>query len=576
MAGGRSEGVNSPIIDQGDKMKLKLPGILKYNLPIFGRAGGTAIFVAVSILLVLSFLGTAAAAFLIPGQRTVSTAQVKYEQTGQFDYIASLKPSYLFGPEPSPSPTPAPTPTPTPLSNLKYPVADVERFNFNFSYEMTSEQDLKKVTEYVEVFSNGTNSDSKKFDTVIMPKSKASGPFTVNFELIPDTQYSGGDITLTINVYPAMETGQGLIAFESYTQTLKINLKKSIWEVERAGLQQTTAGNLGEILYKQSGKLDYTVKLKSTSAYGGITLDIPSIPSPIPTPTPTAPEPRIVGPGTVLFSKLVDQLDFSFKYKFVADQPVSNLKEELSIVATLENPDVWSKTFVLVPAVQISNNSETDFALDLNEYYTLLDNIRVETGVPAEAYKLTIKPVVQVSAQTQYGDINEVFSPTLSTSMGKGVIEWTEKLEQNKAGQIASEQIIPNSDRYLGLSVSGIRTLSLILMLALLILFALFALLYWRARPQAVSYIQKESQKIKKKYADRIIESVPEENNIQAGAINLLTMDDLVKLADELNKPILHYSDGVEAKTHYYFLYEEEKRYQYVLNAGFFNSPKES
>ncbi|GAH28824.1 unnamed protein product, partial [marine sediment metagenome] len=51
-------------------------------------------------------------------------------------------------------------------------------------------------------------------------------------------------------------------------------------------------------------------------------------------PTPPA---KTIGPGEVIFSKLVDKMDATFDYTFKCDQPISELTEEVSIIATLEN-----------------------------------------------------------------------------------------------------------------------------------------------------------------------------------------------------------------------------------------------
>lgn len=538
-------------------MKFKTPGFITPS-----RA--KPLLLTAAALLILSAILTLIAFALIPDRKTVVISQAKYDQTGVFDYTAYLKPSYLFGPEPLPSPARTPTPTPQPLSNLKYPVDGVERFKFDFSYQMNSEQKLKTVTEYVEALASGLDSEGNKFEAVLLPKSKSSGPFSIGFELIPDNQYSGGDIQINVLVYAAIETEKGLIAFESYTHSLKVKLNNSIWEVERSGLEQSTAGNLGEINYVQKGKIDLTVKFKADSAYSGISLGIPPVITPTPTPVMT-PADKMVGTETVLFSKLVNKLDMSFKYSFSANQPVSSLNQTLRITATLENPDLWSRDIVLVDPIAITSNTTTKFEIDMNDLNRMLENIRTETGVPVDSCTLTIKPEVSVKGQTNFGDINDSFKPALSTSLGKGMIEWKEKLVQNKPGSIGSEQIVSNTDKYLGFSVSGFRMLSIILILLLILFFAFSAFVYWRTQPAAISSFEKAYLKINQKHAGRIVESVDQHANFQGTAVNLASFEDLLKLADELNRPIIHFADGEIKGVHYYYLLDGESRYQYTL-----------
>ena len=74
----------------------------------------TYFFIAAAALITLItvlFLG-----LRIPGQKEQLITYVNYSNTGNFDYLVTLKPSYLFGPEPEQSPEVEPS-----QSNSKYP-----------------------------------------------------------------------------------------------------------------------------------------------------------------------------------------------------------------------------------------------------------------------------------------------------------------------------------------------------------------------------------------------------------------------------------------------------------------------
>ncbi|GAI54318.1 unnamed protein product, partial [marine sediment metagenome] len=192
-----------------------------------------------------------------------------------------------------------------------------------------------------------------------------------------------------------------------------------------------------------TGEFDYSVHLKENSLFDTETLKPPPpvIPPPPPTPPPPPP-PKTVGAGELLlFSKLVDSMDATFNYKFKCDQPVTELTEEVTIIAILENPEVWSKTFVLVPHTKKSGGFSVSFPLDINHFTEMLEAIRSETGVPAESYNLTIKADVHTTAQTDFGPIDEVFSQTLSSALGKGTLEWNEELIQSKPVSITTSQM---------------------------------------------------------------------------------------------------------------------------------------
>ncbi len=143
---------------------------------------------------------------------------------------------------------------------------------------------------------------------------------------------------------------------------LPIDLGDNTIEVD-SNLKLTQAG--------ATGKFDYTVYLKENSLFDTETLKppppvIPTPPPPPPTPPPPPP-PKTIGAGELLFSKLTDKMDMTFSYKFKSDKPVSQVAEEVEIKAALENPGVWSKTFVLVPLTKTSGDFTSTFSLDINQ-----------------------------------------------------------------------------------------------------------------------------------------------------------------------------------------------------------------
>ena len=526
------------------------------------------------LFLILSSIFLAAAifgvysAFTLPLKIEEDTTLLNYEHEGKFDYLVYLKPSYLFGPEPEePPPPPPPPPPPLPPPDLKYPTEIIDRFNLTFTYSFVPDKPVTRISEEVEVIATVKRPDVKEEEITLVDKTSETGDFTIDFTLDMTDDISGGDITINAYVYTTVETDTGPI-FEAFTQSLGMRSEGPLLEVDGV-LKLTEPGYVGELNYEQQGEFDYEVRLKRDSPFGAITLKPPSVPIPEPPAPPALPTPpaKTIGPGEVIFSKLVDKMDATFDYTFKCDQPISELTEEVSIIATLENPEVWSKTFVLVPPTMKSENFSISFPLDIDHFTEMLEAIRSETGVPAESYNLAIKADVHTIAQTDFGPIDEVFSQTLSTALGKGTLEWNEELVESKPGSITTSRMIPNPNKYVGLSVSGIRILSAIVMGSMVFLFLYFLRRYMKFKPVEVPKIEKEISLARKKYGERIVEATSQTPVKDEKIISIGSMEDLIKIADELSKPVIHQAPSTPEEAHAYYVFDGATRYQYVLTA---------
>ncbi len=279
-----------------------------------------------SVFLVLSVSG-AVIVRRPPEETKVRVPLVNWEHTGKFDYLAYLKPSYLFGPEPQPVP-PAPPPTP-PLSDIKYPATMVDRFKFNFAYRLTSEPLAVNITQQIAVNAIIMNDDGKSVAVSLLPAQTAKGGVAnVTFELPISDNISGRDINIDILVYPVIETKDGPV-FESFHQTLPILLKDGIYEIAREGLTHNETGYYGVLSFLQEGKLNYSVFLKDKTAIAG-----------------PAPSPVLEPPGTPASLSgmkypvaMVDRFKFNFAYRLTAEPPAGNIVQQIAVNITGKNID---------------------------------------------------------------------------------------------------------------------------------------------------------------------------------------------------------------------------------------------
>jgi hypothetical protein len=503
------------------------------------------ILTAVSVILLL-------VAFSVPSQSEKKVTKVKYTHTGQFDYTVSLKPSYLFGPEPQKN-------TVIPVANPKYQADLVDHFIFSFNYNLTVPPAMTVLSQNTEVTVTGINEEGKQAEETLYPATRTGepGPYATSFDLVPDDSLTNGDMTVTINVIPALQTEAGII-FDSFSQNLVIHKKGNVYEIERSGLARTQSANLGGMTLTQEGKLTYTVQLRANSPLGAVTIAPPATEESTSMPIATL----VTNPATI-FGKLVDRMNVNLNYNFTPDMPVRNVSESVTVNAFLENTDVWAKTFVLAATTNESGNFQLNIPVDMPQIMQTLDNIRSELGISSGEYKLTLQAEVKVTGLTDFGPISDIFSPTLTTSLDKGIIQWEEDRIQSKTGSLDKEEVVTNTGKYLGMDIDTVRIV-LVILLALFIISSLYFGWLFFTRPAAKqSAIEKERRKIYKKYGGRIVETVSSPKGWST--VNVISMEDLIKISDELGKPITSKTTELSEEKYVFSVLDGSNCYQYVL-----------
>jgi len=530
--------------------------------------------IIVAIFLLASLFGVYKT-FTLPTEVKGKVAVLNYEHKGEFDYIAHVKAAYLYGDIPLEIPKSPETPTgpPSPQANPKYPADITDRFDMTFTYELVPDKPVTEISQQVEVKATLQKPGAGAQEVVLVPTTTRTGGFTVGFLLSGSELALSPVTTIQANVYTTIKTDAGPI-FESFTQSLAIRSKGPLLEVDK-NLTSTQRASFGELSYQQTGTFDYSVKLKSNSPFGAITLKPPKPAPEPPPPPPPPPSAKTLGPGETIYSKLFDSMDVTFSYGLEADQTVKQITEVVEINAILENPKVWTKTFVLVPLTQRSGYFSITFPLNTDNFSYFTDvftTIQRETGASVP-YNLTIKADVHTVARTDFGPIDEVFSQTLSTTLGADTIEWKEKLVKSQPGVIEAARIVPNPNKFLRLSVSQSRIVFLTLTGIFLALCMYLLGLYIKFKPEKLSPIDEEALRARKKHKDVIVdvEELPEASAREV-VIQFSSLDELVKAADGLLKPVLH---KAKLEKHTYCVIDGAIRYQYLLTVSE-NKPESS
>ena len=503
------------------------------------------------VLLVLALIGMSVT-LSKPAKVKQQTALISYTQNSQFAYTVYLKPSYLYGPTPQPT-----------AAVSQFPQAVVGNIAFTYSFQPTSTSSSGNA--WVEAVLENPGIWQKTLELV--PSTPTSGDFTLDFsldmeqinqyftEIEKETGISSTSQDMILNAY--FQSGSNVSI-----QSLPITIENNLIEIPNS-LSLIQGAGSGEFAYN----INSVVPAIQTTTVQGTQTTTETYPSfnltgqPIAT---TTNPPVVLEPGETAFINLINNMDVNFGYEFQATEPVANLNTSVDIVATLAVPQSWSKNFDLLQTNK-GGNFTVDFPLDIASYTQLIQSINSETGTTPSSYNLTVTANIHTTGDSSFGPIDETFSPTMNGTITGNVLTWDKDLTGTKTGAISQTATIDNPSKYLGLSVSAAKMFFVILTVIFFFLFVGLGVFYFGSRNPNTSRSDREVQKIQNKYGARIAESLGNSFIDGGKPVPMNSMDDLIKVADELGRPVVHQSAGASGEVQSYYVIDGETSYQYSV-----------
>jgi hypothetical protein len=507
---------------------------------VFTKSSNKVWMIISGALLVLALIGMAVSVSR-PVRVTQKDTLISYAQNSRFTYAIYLKPSYLYGPAPATQ------------TVAEFPQAVVENIAFTYSFQ-PSEADVSGTTRVEAVLEN-PGIWQKALE--LIPATATSGNFTLDFSL--DTQQinniftqieNGIDIpssSRSVTIHAYFQSGSNV-----NVQSLPITIEDNLIKIPDT-LSSTQDAGSGQFAYS----INPVVPAIQTGDISYPSFNLSGRQSPA-----TSGEPVILQPGQTDFINLIEKMNVNFVYQFQTDKPVENLKMSVDVVTGLAASQSWSKSFDLLQTEE-NGNFNLDFPVDIPGYTLLMQAINSETGATPPSYNLTVTINIHTTGQTAYGPIDETFSPALKGTIANNIITWAPVLTDSKTGVIS--QTTTSGNKYLGVSVPAARGILGIFSIAFLLLFSLKAVSYSRRRGIESSDFARETQKIQKRYGTRIAESVGNTLVSEKNPVSMNSIEDLMKIADELGKPVVHQSGGAPGETQSYYVIDGNTCYQYTL-----------
>lgn len=348
------------------------------------------------------------------------------------------------------------------------------------------------------------------------------------------------------------KTRQGVIAVLLFI--LVLALAGLYWSYTRPA---ETAVDFTAFSYSQESMLDYRVHLLPNELY----------------------EEAYLGPGRAYISALTDYISTEFIYRFSAGSE-ADIKGEYSATANIvaltgqEDHLVWEKSFPLLATEAFHINGKDVFLreeviLPFSEYVALANSIVETTGFSPQKLNLRVNYNVDLVADTPEGVIEETAAPELIVPLSGNVFTVGGSLEDSRTGGIPATRQEPVP--YFEEARTGFSLLS-----TLLVLFLLIFIQVTVGREERNNFVKKKLSRILKQHQDRIVkcaEAIPSPGH--GNILEVASFDDLLKIADELGKPIFYQNglgsqgslgaQGGNGYEYLFFVFSEQYSYRYLL-----------
>ncbi|MEF9959472.1 MAG: DUF5305 family protein [Niameybacter sp.] len=271
--------------------------------------------------------------------------------------------------------------------------------------------------------------------------------------------------------------------------------------------------------------------------------------------------------GETYISEFIKSINVNFKINFKGSE-AAKVKGHYGITAQMagyniqqeEKKDIWTKNFELVPNTSFEQQDLCELQkvvfIDYHQYNTLAKAI-IEASKVNLPVELRISIEGEMVADTAYGPITQPITSTLVIPLGNpyfSILKEGEGITTEVLKDVV-EVPLPSNPTSMRLMIAGI-----VLLVALLI-----GLWILTTQPDALDLKRKQIQKILTQHSSRLVavDALPEDQDKITYEVK--NIDDLVKIADELEKPILYAYNRNILKINLFYVMDKDMRYIYRI-----------
>ena len=258
--------------------------------------------------------------------------------------------------------------------------------------------------------------------------------------------------------------------------------------------------------------------------------------------------------GDPVFLKASGPLEISFTDRLEG----ATLARSASLTAEVESTSGWHRSFALAPATALPNGAATVAGtFDLRALRHTLDLLELRTGVIGSPYTITVRAKVRSLGSAGATAIRDVWTPTLQLTLDGTTVKPSDTtFTQTHAKTVATTVPATLELGIASLPVGTARAAGLAVGGSALALLALLLLLDLRSRRPG------EAAGIARRLGSSLVSVESIDVSEVTTVVELGSIDELVKLAQEYERLVLHQQRGSE---HAYTVVEDRVVYRYVL-----------
>lgn len=316
-----------------------------------------------------------------------------------------------------------------------------------------------------------------------------------------------------------------------------------VLEVKSPGVEEQKTRIVG---FENSANVQYQVFLKQNPLY----------------------EETSLGEDRLYLAPFIDYIKTNFQYNFNIERP-ADIKGDYEIAAIVEGytneedkiKTIWRKAFVITPKtgfemkdVQLALNKEINFTPATYESFATQISEATKLNIPV---KVTVLMNINLQAVIEGREIDKSFAPAITIPLNNSYFEITKSgIEGGSEAIEDTKQIALPVNKRLMAVCGGILSISLLALI--------YLLLFVKGDAKADLFI-KQLNRIFKTHGSRLVAVNNEVGTSFAMYYKLKAIDDLVRIADELGKPILYkYSPEPKEITKFY-IHDDKAMYSFNL-----------
>ncbi len=291
--------------------------------------------------------------------------------------------------------------------------------------------------------------------------------------------------------------------------------------------------------YTLSSDIKYNVKLKDNNIF----------------------DTNILAQDGTYISSLVDNIELNITNNIESSE-IAKISCKYNVIAILkgniseenEIKTLWSKYFKLKENVEVFGLSskkviEENIDVDYDLYNNIAKEINETIKVPTQNL-IEIMMDIELNIETKHGLVKEKMNPTITIPVNNSFFTITSSNIDEKIGDISKTESIIIEPNFTRINIYRFLIGISIIIIVLIIIFT--------TNPSENDIYRREIKTVFKNYS-KLLVGVSVSNTFDFENIyHVKSIEDLIKISDELEKPILYNSsDNIENINDFYIIYEK-------------------